>query len=81
MLRRIARSPRSSLMVAVLRPVRLNSSISERGRSAEDVEMPSQGVLQACLASQMTVANIERRNAAGMDLKYRRLCSTAARHE
>jgi hypothetical protein len=31
-------------------------------------EMQSQGVLQACLASQMTVANMERRNAAAMDL-------------
>jgi hypothetical protein len=31
-------------------------------------EMQSQGVLQACLASQMTVANMERRNAAAQDL-------------
>jgi hypothetical protein len=31
-------------------------------------EMQSQGSLQACLASQMTVANMERRNAAAMDL-------------
>jgi hypothetical protein len=31
-------------------------------------EMQSQGVLQACLASQMTAANMERRNAAAMDL-------------
>ena len=31
-------------------------------------EMQSQGVLQACLASQMTVSNMERRNAAAMDL-------------
>jgi type IV secretion system protein TrbJ len=31
-------------------------------------EMQSQGVLQACLASQMTVANMERRNAAAEDL-------------
>ena len=31
-------------------------------------EMQSQGTLQACLASQMTVANMERRNAAAMDL-------------
>jgi type IV secretion system protein TrbJ len=32
-------------------------------------EIQSQGVLQACLASQMTVANMERRNAAAQDLK------------
>jgi type IV secretion system protein TrbJ len=32
------------------------------------VEMQSQGALQACLASQMTVANMERRNAAVEDL-------------
>jgi hypothetical protein len=31
-------------------------------------EMQSQGALQACLASQMTVANMERRNAAVEDL-------------
>jgi hypothetical protein len=31
-------------------------------------EMQSQGTLQACLASQMTVANMERRNAAVQDL-------------
>ena len=31
-------------------------------------EMQSQGVLQACLASQMTVANMQQRNAAAMDL-------------
>ena len=31
-------------------------------------EMQSQGTLQACLASQMTVANMERRNAAVEDL-------------
>jgi hypothetical protein len=31
-------------------------------------EMQSQGVLQACLASQMTIANMERRNAAAQDL-------------
>jgi hypothetical protein len=31
-------------------------------------EMQSQGALQACLASQMTVANMERRNAAAQDL-------------
>ena len=31
-------------------------------------EMQSQGALQACLASQMTVANMERRNAAVQDL-------------
>jgi hypothetical protein len=31
-------------------------------------EMQSQGVLQACLASQMTVANMEQRNAAALDL-------------
>jgi hypothetical protein len=31
-------------------------------------EMQSQGVLQACLASQMTVTNMERRNAAAQDL-------------
>ena len=30
--------------------------------------MQSQGALQACLASQMTVANMERRNAAAEDL-------------
>jgi len=31
-------------------------------------EMQSQGALQACLASQMTVANMQRRNAAAEDL-------------
>ena len=31
-------------------------------------EMQSQGTLQACLASQMTVANMQQRNAAAMDL-------------
>ncbi len=31
-------------------------------------EMQSQGVLQACLASQMTVANMQQRNAAAQDL-------------
>ncbi len=31
-------------------------------------EMQSQGVLQACLASQMTVANMQQRNAAAHDL-------------
>lgn len=31
-------------------------------------EMQSQGALQTCLASQMTVANMERRNAAVVDL-------------
>lgn len=31
-------------------------------------EMQSQGVLQACLASQMAVANMEQRNAAALDL-------------
>jgi hypothetical protein len=31
-------------------------------------EMQSQGVLQACLASQMTVANMQQRNAAALDL-------------
>jgi hypothetical protein len=31
-------------------------------------EMQSQGALQACLASQMTLANMERRNAAAEDL-------------
>jgi hypothetical protein len=31
-------------------------------------EMQSQGTLHACLASQMTVANMERRNAAVEDL-------------
>ncbi len=31
-------------------------------------EMRSQGVLQACLASQMTVANMQQRNAAALDL-------------
>jgi hypothetical protein len=31
-------------------------------------EMQSQGALQACLAGQMTVANMERRNAAAQDL-------------
>jgi hypothetical protein len=30
--------------------------------------MQSQGVLHACLASQTTVANMERRNAAAIDL-------------
>lgn len=32
------------------------------------VEMQSQGALQTCLASQMTIANMERRNAAVVDL-------------
>lgn len=31
-------------------------------------EMQSQGTLQACLASQMTIANMERRDAAALDL-------------
>ena len=31
-------------------------------------EMQSQGALQACLASQMAVANMQRRNAAAIDL-------------
>jgi hypothetical protein len=31
-------------------------------------EMQSQGALQTCLASQMTVANMQQRNAAAMDL-------------
>ena len=31
-------------------------------------EMQSQGVLQTCLASQMTVANMQQRNAAALDL-------------
>lgn len=31
-------------------------------------EMQSQGTLQACLASQLTIANMERRNAAAVDL-------------
>ena len=31
-------------------------------------EMQSQGVLQACLASEMTVANMQQRNAAALDL-------------
>ena len=31
-------------------------------------EMQNQGTLQACLASQMAVANMERRNAAATDL-------------
>ena len=31
-------------------------------------EMQSQGVLQACLASQMAVANMQQRNAAAHDL-------------
>jgi hypothetical protein len=31
-------------------------------------EMQSQGVLQACLASQMTVTNMQQRNAAAQDL-------------
>ena len=31
-------------------------------------EMQSQGALQTCLASQMTVANMQRRNAAAEDL-------------
>ena len=31
-------------------------------------EMQSQGALQACLAGQMTVANMERRNAASEDI-------------
>jgi hypothetical protein len=31
-------------------------------------EMQSQGTLQACLASQMTLANMERRNAQAEDL-------------
>ena len=31
-------------------------------------EMQSQGILQACLASQLTAASMERRNAAAMDL-------------
>jgi hypothetical protein len=31
-------------------------------------EMQSQGTLQACLASQMTVANMQQRNAAVQDL-------------
>ena len=31
-------------------------------------EMQSQGVLQVCLASQMTVANMQQRNAAAQDL-------------
>ncbi len=31
-------------------------------------EMQSQGTLQTCLASQMTVANMQRRNAAAEDL-------------
>jgi hypothetical protein len=31
-------------------------------------EMQSQGALQACLASQMTLANMERRNAAAEDI-------------
>jgi hypothetical protein len=30
--------------------------------------MQSQGALQVCLAGQMTVANMERRNAAAQDL-------------
>jgi hypothetical protein len=31
-------------------------------------ESQSQGALQTCIASQMTVANMERRNAAAIDL-------------
>jgi len=31
-------------------------------------EMQSQGVLQACLASEMAVSNMEQRNAAALDL-------------
>jgi len=31
-------------------------------------EMQSQGVLHACLASQMAVANMQQRNAAAIDL-------------
>jgi hypothetical protein len=31
-------------------------------------EMQSQGVLQACVASQMAVANMQQRNAAATDL-------------
>ena len=32
------------------------------------VEMQNQGALQACLAAQMAVANVERRNAAATDM-------------
>jgi len=31
-------------------------------------EMQSQGVLQACLASEMAVSNMQQRNAAALDL-------------
>ena len=40
-------------------------------------EMQSQGVLQACLASQMTVTNMQQRNAAATRPEYRRVCSAA----
>lgn len=51
-------------------------------------EMQSQGVLQACLASQMTVANMQQRNAAAQDLntqafiqQQRSANNTSAAHE
>ena len=44
-------------------------------------EMQSQGTLQACLASQMTVANMQQRNAAARGPEYGGLRPAAARRQ
>lgn len=44
-------------------------------------EMQSQGTLQTCLASQMTVSNMQQRNAAAQDLNTAALVQTAARRQ
>ncbi len=43
--------------------------------------MQSQGALQVCLAGQMTVANMERRNAAVEDMNTAALRAATAIHQ
>ncbi len=42
--------------------------MTPRFSSARVAEMQNQGTMQACLASQMAVANMQQRNAAATDL-------------
>ena len=74
---RVRQDERHAQQLAALEPVRQQRfhqrevqqlNLLNAAEAQKMAEMQSQGALQACLASQMTVANMERRNAAVEDL-------------
>ena len=73
-----ARSPHSSSTARTTNSEVEQLNLLNAAEAQKMSEMQSQGTLQACLASQMTVANMQQRNAAAQDLNTAASFSSSA---